>query len=122
MSTIVCVDDEAAVCSVFRRVLTKTGANVRTFTDARAALDYLREHEAVLVVCDYRMPALNGLELLARLPRATPFVMISGDLDVHELVADAPGVTAVLQKPFRPEELLALVRRHLPAPSARGRG
>ena len=111
--TIVCVDDEPALCRLFRALLSTTGASVETFTDPYQALEFLEGHEVALVVCDFRMPALSGLDLLARVHKTVPFVMVSGDLDVTKLVEGVRGVTAVLSKPFPPERLIEIARAHL---------
>jgi len=60
-----------------------------------------------LVVCDYRMPGLTGLEVLERLPEEVPFLLISGDLAAAETVATRKGVTTFLPKPLAVAPLLA---------------
>ena len=82
-----------------------------TFTDPVAAVAYLNAHDAVVVFCDYRMPAMSGLEVLARLRRPVPFYLISGDLWPSGAVA-APGVTGTLAKPFPAEQLIEIVERY----------
>lgn len=111
--TIVCVDDEPALCNVLKMILSKTGATVRTFTDPLSALEFMDQNEVALVVCDYQMPRVNGMQVLARMRQSVPFVMISGDLDAPEIVAGAAGVSELVTKPFRPERLLELATRHL---------
>lgn len=113
--TIVCIDDERALCRVLQFVLQETGATVVTFTDPVAGLSYLNAHahDVALVFCDYRMPNMTGLELLAQLTTPAPFVLISGDIDVAELAVAVPGVSAVLSKPFTPEQIVGCARRFL---------
>ena len=108
------IDDEAMLCRVFQRILDGCGAPVVTFTDPELALAYARANKVAAIVCDYRMPTLSGLELLERLEIDVPFVLISGDIAIAPLVQSNPRVTAVLAKPFQPEELLALLRPYLP--------
>lgn len=112
---IVCIDDEVGLCAVFAAVLRKTGADVTTFTDPRDALTFLHANEVALVVCDYRMPALDGLEVLSLLERPVPFVLVSGDLELTRFAEGVPGLTAVLAKPFPPSKLLELARRVIAA-------
>jgi CheY-like chemotaxis protein len=108
--TILCVDDEPVLCRLLRNVLGETGAEVATFTDPLAALDFLRDHDVCLVICDYRMPTLTGLEVLARMEREVPFALLSGDLDIQAIADGVPGVTAVLAKPFSPKALVTFAQ------------
>ena len=79
-----------------------------------AGLAFLQANPVAVVLCDYRMPRMNALELLQRLERDLPFYIVSGELDVGRLVAGNPRVAGVLTKPFPAEQMLALVRGHLP--------
>lgn len=116
--TIVYIDDEPALCRALRMVfdVIKIDAPLETFVDPEAALAFIRTNEVRLVICDYRMPALSGLEVLARIERDIPFYVVSGDLDVNRFVGSNPRVTGVLAKPYRPERLLELLRPHLDPP------
>ncbi|MFO0685683.1 MAG: response regulator [Sandaracinus sp.] len=118
---IVCIDDEPSLCRALRLLLARTGARVETFTHPEEALVFLRHNDVALVLCDYRLPSMHGLAVLARLEKPVPFVILSGDLDIEHHTASNPGVTAVLGKPFEASELLALVERILP-PRADGDG
>lgn len=111
MKTVVYIDDEPMICRLVERILTRLEVDVRTFVSPEEAVAYVQEHPPALVICDYRMPTMNGLEVFAALGSEAPFVLISGDLQVHD-AADS-GVTEVVAKPIRPEELMALVRRLL---------
>jgi len=111
------IDDEPMLCRVAKLILTRAGLTVVTFTDANAALGYLAEHPVAVVVCDYRMPVLNGLQLLERIEQEGPFFLVSGDLEMDELVEGRPGVTGFLTKPLQPEELIATIRRVVGHPS-----
>lgn len=107
MSSVVYIDDEAMLCRVVSMVLRRIDVQVATFTDAEEAVAHVTDSAPDLVICDYRMPKMNGLEVLAALPDAIPFVLVSGDLNHGDLSNE--GVTAVLAKPFRPDQLNALV-------------
>ena len=71
-----------------------------------------------VVISDVRMPELDGLEVLERfrgVDAKTPFILITafGNRSLHE-EAHRLGASAVLDKPFDPDELGALVRRLFP--------
>ncbi len=111
MNSVVYVDDEPALCRLMGRLLARVDADVRTFVDPEEAIASINEDPPSLIICDYRLGAMTGLALLARLTVEVPFALISGDLgveDVHD-----PRVIDVLPKPIRPEELLAFVGRYL---------
>jgi CheY-like chemotaxis protein len=120
--TVVYVDDEPLLCRVMRTIFEFGGVAtpLETFTDPLAALAFIADHDVALILCDYRMPQLTGLELLARVTRPIPFVLVSGDLDVARWTAGNARVTAVVTKPFSPDDLLALVRAQLTAPHSAG--
>ena len=106
---IVFVDDEPLLCRALTLTLKQLGRAVLTFTDPREAVAHLATSERpAVVICDYRMPGLTGLEVLALLPTGIPFILISGDLAVGES-AQLARVTAFISKPFKPETLLAAV-------------
>jgi CheY-like chemotaxis protein len=108
------IDDEPLLCRVFHRILDRRGAPIVTFTDPELALAYAHANPIAVIVCDYRMPNLNGLELLARLELDVPFFLVSGDISISPPGAVGPRVTGVLAKPFQPETLLALLQPYLP--------
>jgi two-component system C4-dicarboxylate transport response regulator DctD len=112
---VVYVDDEALLCRAFQLLLRKAAIDVTTFTDPAAALAHLVTHPAAVIFCDYRMPRMSGLDLLEALPGATPFYVVSGDLDAAEWVAKNPRVTGVLAKPFRAERIVEIVSQHVAA-------
>lgn len=111
---IVYIDDEPALCRVMELVLGQAGLAVRAFTDPVAALAYLAREPAAVVLCDQRMPQMTGLELLAALPREIPFVLVTGDHSFRSEAEGNPRVRAIIEKPFKFAELLAVLRPFLP--------
>ena len=106
---IVVVDDEPTIVLMCRRVLESQGHAVQGFTDVRAALAQLEAEAADLLVVDYKMPELNGIEFVRRVWAVRPglrVVMITahGTREVIEQ-ATRSGVKTVVLKPFTPSEL-----------------
>ncbi len=106
---IVVVDDEPTIVLMCRRVLESQGHAVQGFTDVRTALARLEAEAADLLVVDYKMPELNGLEFIQRVWAVRPglrVVMITahGTREVMEQ-ATRSGVRTVVLKPFTPSEL-----------------
>jgi DNA-binding NtrC family response regulator len=106
---IVVVDDEPTIVLMCRRVLESQGHAVQGFTDVRTALARLEAEAADLLVVDYKMPELNGIEFVRRVWAVRPglrVVMITahGTREVIEQ-ATRSGVKTVVLKPFTPSEL-----------------
>jgi CheY-like chemotaxis protein len=78
------VDDEPGILSGLTRLLQRDGHIVETAIDGQAALARLREDNYDLILCDLRMPALDGQTLYGLLQRQHPtlcqrFIFLTGD-------------------------------------------
>jgi FixJ family two-component response regulator len=110
------VDDDPGIRSALRLLLSSFGWDSRTYESAEAFLDaYTPAGEKVLIV-DFNLPGMNGLELLKALALRElkiPAVIMTGCLDDCPLTqeAKAAGVIAVLGKPFRSAELIPLIEQ-----------
>jgi PAS domain S-box-containing protein len=114
--TILVVDDETAVRTVLRAILTKLNFKVLTASDGAAALTQVTEQAAELraVITDLHMPQLDGLSfvrvLKGRLPQVG-IIVASGRLDEpDENEFKKLGVSALLGKPFTLEELVEALK------------
>jgi DNA-binding NtrC family response regulator len=108
---ILIVDDEPDVLESMATLVEMTlGADVSTVSSARAALDLLGTSRYSMIVTDFRMPGMDGCELLARASRVapgTPQVLVSAYSDnALEIRAKALGVCAFLAKPLLPEAFI----------------
>jgi putative two-component system response regulator len=120
MSRLLVVDDNAVNLSLFRHLLQKIdGAEVVCFADPAAALGWSDDHEADLILLDYMMPVIDGLEFIRRhrlIPgRAdVPIVMVTADTESdvrHQALA--MGAQDFLTKPVDKIELVTRVRNLL---------
>ncbi|MEN9543633.1 MAG: hypothetical protein RLZZ598_466 [Pseudomonadota bacterium] len=117
--SIVLIDDETQVLAALTRVLRHGLAprlvNIRSYEDPLQALELLRERAIDLIICDYRMPGMNGLEMLRRLAHSHPDavrLLLTGVPDMETVLAaiNDVGVSRVLLKPWDNYQLLDTVR------------
>jgi FixJ family two-component response regulator len=117
------VDDEKDVCESIVLLLGSAGLRGRAFTDPRAFLKAIRPEAPGCVLLDVRMPRLSGLEVQQRLlrqGRRQPVVFVSGHGDIPmALRAVRAGAIDFVEKPFRADALLDLVRRAIALDAAR---
>jgi CheY-like chemotaxis protein len=98
---ILLVDDNSLGLTARRSVLEELGHEVLTANTAADALELCGKHSFDVVVTDYKMPKMNGVELIGRLRKqhpATHVILISGFTDTLGLNEDNTGADIVLQK------------------------
>jgi len=118
------VDDEDSIREIVQQALSARGMSVDAFGSSEAALAYLQSNQCDIIVCDFNLPGMSGLQLCERLRRERPdkmprFVFMTGDL------LDTPAIDryrtpgmAFLQKPFHVAalvDLLAAILKPQPA-------
>jgi two-component system cell cycle sensor histidine kinase/response regulator CckA len=114
--TVLVVDDEDLVRGLARAVLLQGGFRVLAAADGKEALKLFdnQAEEISVVLLDYTMPGMNGLEVLQGLRQRDPHVRVifsSGyamDSDANRLLE--AGAKAFVPKPYRPADLLRAVR------------
>lgn len=114
MERILIVDDDEGLVHFLRRFFTRQGYDIHSCNSGRAALQAVAVQSFDLVLLDYKMTGLNGLETLAEMRRAqvkTPIVVMTayGTTDVA-IEAMKLGAYDYLLKPFNREDLQHLVR------------
>jgi len=114
MTTILVVDDEFLVADVVAFALEDEGYQVARAGNGRKAFDLLDQIRPALIITDYMMPVMNGLEFAdavrARLGGdAPPIILISG---AQAYIGRTRGdlFTAVFDKPFRVSDIVASVQ------------
>ncbi|CAN5906400.1 acetoacetate metabolism transcriptional regulator AtoC [soil metagenome] len=105
MAVILCVDDEPELLKVLSRMLALLGHSVRTAASVHEALQVVAREVVDLIITDWSMPHLTGLDLLQLLRddgNDTPVVMLTayGSID-HAVIAIQAGAANYLTKPFQ---------------------
>ncbi len=122
MLRIMLVDDESNVTSALRRTLARSLQSepfeIETFDDPRLALERAGEVDFSLVVSDYRMPPMDGVEFLKRFRVMQPDavrLILSASSDVDALLAaiNQAGAFRYILKPWDDVELVCIVREAL---------
>jgi len=123
---IVVIDDEPGIREVLRIHLNAAGFEVFSADCAAAGLDLVRASAPDMVICDYSLPDLRGLDLVSTIKSERPgisLVIISGFLeDSIEDEARAAGVSGCLKKPFSKKVLLDTVTGHIDCHGAEATG
>ncbi len=116
---ILIVDDEPLAVAALERTFQMAGYNVQTASNARTALAHCEEHPVDLVILDFVMPTMDGLELLSRIRRIRPLVrsvVVSGKIDKDANEAELSNelrssveADCYVHKPVANEKLLQIV-------------
>ncbi len=99
--SILLVDDNKLGLSARKSVLEELGHHIATASNGADALDQFTDHEFDLVVTDYKMPRMDGLELIVKLRKIVPglpVILISGFVDSLGLSEENTGADVVIQK------------------------
>jgi FixJ family two-component response regulator len=120
-STIIIIDDDPQVLRSLCFLLETEGYIVMTFGSAAAFLDHSGLPENICLLVDYRMPVMNGLDLLTQLrkkyPQAPALLITGYPDDTIEPRAAAIGIK-VVRKPHLDDGLLQSIREVLAGPAA----
>lgn len=116
---IMTVDDSASVRQMLSFTLKEAGYEVSEACDGMDGYNKLIAQQVNMVITDLNMPRMDGIELIRKL-RATsnyrfvPIVMLTTESqDVKKQEGRAAGATAWIVKPFKPEQLVAVVKKVL---------
>ncbi|MBN1659798.1 MAG: response regulator transcription factor [Anaerolineae bacterium] len=112
METILLVEDEIELARVVTRELEAAGYHVVPAADGRAALDAFARTQPDLVILDWMLPHLDGLEVLRRIRHesAVPVLMLTArSEEVDRVVGLEVGADDYLTKPFSMRELVARI-------------
>ena len=117
--TILVADDESHILHVVSLKLRNAGYRVLTARDGQEALEVATSEQPNLLITDYHMPQLSGIELCQRLKQdpttaSIPAIMLTArGYNLEPSDTERSGILRMLSKPFSPRELLATVEEIL---------
>jgi len=116
---ILVADDESHILNVVSLKLTNAGYTVATASDGQEAFELATAERPDLIITDYHMPLLSGLELCQKLRQSEatagiPTIMLTARgyaLEPEDM--EQNGISQLVSKPFSPRQLLATVNEML---------
>ncbi len=115
LRSILIADDEESIRHVLAVLLEQRGYEVRAVSDGEEALRELQSRDYDALVTDVRMPKLDGLALVRAAQALNPelTIIVMSAYGSHELAIEAmkAGAYDYLGKPFRPDEVLLVLRK-----------
>lgn len=114
---ILIVDDDQDIRLLLDKFLSKNGYDTKTASDGATAIETLKSYKCDLVLCDFKLPDLNGLELIQKIKVINPgtaLLVITGYSDVKIAVkAIKLGAYDYVTKPLYPDEILITIEQAL---------
>jgi len=116
--SILIVDDEPNVLNAFQRVLRREPYTLMTAQGGEEGLTLLEAREVSLVISDYNMPGMNGLDFLKTIKELYPHIlsiMLTGQAEIQIAVQaiNEAGVYKFIQKPWDDNDLKITILRAL---------
>ena len=116
MSKVIVIDDEPFILMMIEDKLKKAKIDVLTLRESRNALEVIKKEKPELIILDWMMPELSGIDL-CRSIKADPelkeipiFMLTAKGQDSDEQIGIQCGASRYITKPFSPKSLLEMVQ------------
>ena len=114
MEDILVVDDNRIMLELLKRILEREGFVAHCVESGEEALERIKERAFCLMITDFNMPGLDGLELARKgleIAPQMPIIMDTGGISPEiTRLAKEIGIAKVMSKPFLPTELMKTIR------------
>ena len=121
MHKILVVDDDNDMCLLLTRFLTRNGYIVSSANSGQAAIEWMKKNNPDLILCDFRLDDMTGVQMLSRIKEMHPgvaVIIITGYSDVKDAVeVMKSGAYDYVTKPLFPDEILLTIKKALSEPS-----
>src|SRR6201996_5429676 len=115
MKKILIIDDEVNVAILLSKFLTRNGFEVSTASNGNSGMEYLKNEEFDLVLCDFRLEDTDGREMLRKIKTQYPkigVIIITGYSDIKMAVELIKmGAYDYISKPLYPDEILNTITK-----------
>ncbi len=119
MSVILIIDDDDFIRGVLKSVLKKAGYKVLDAADGETGLQHVKQYDPDLVLTDYKMPGISGMDVLQELVRTRPglpVIMLTAYGDVALTIkAIQAGAYDFIEKPVKNHELIEAIQNGVKA-------
>jgi two-component system response regulator HydG len=117
MANVLLIEDDLTFSRILEGFLTKNGYTATVLHKGKTGLTAFSEKQFDLVLLDYRLPDMTGMEILAEIKSispATPVIIMTSFSDIRTAIkAIKAGALEYITKPVNPDELLMLIRQAL---------
>lgn len=112
---ILVVDDNKELTEMAKMVLDAEGYRCEAFCDPREVVEFFEKNKVLpdLLLTDYEMGSMNGLELIERCRATAPALktmLLSGTIEISAVLRHPVKVDQFLSKPYQPKQLAELVK------------
>ncbi|MCD4820353.1 MAG: sigma-54 dependent transcriptional regulator [Candidatus Cloacimonetes bacterium] len=117
MATILIIDDEKHMRLILSKILKDSGYKTIEAKDGKEALEQVQKIDPDLILLDYKLPDLNGVQILEKVKQINSnicVIMVTAYGDIkHAVAAMKLGAYDYLTKPFDNEEILLVIKKAL---------
>lgn len=116
MSKVIVIDDEPFILMMIEDKLKKANIGVVTLRESKNALEIIKKERPSLIILDWMMPELSGIELCKQIKNDSDisdipiFMLTAKGQDSDEQLGLQCGVTRYITKPFSPKSLLDMIQ------------
>ncbi len=109
------IDDEPEIGEILTYLIKKEGIECQSFVNPFEAAEAIMACDPGFIICDFKMPGLNGLELFQKVkPHITcPFLILTGEPSTDPEELKAQGILDVLFKPRDLKRITQIAKNHL---------
>jgi two-component system, NtrC family, response regulator HydG len=116
MKSILVVDNQISFCNLLKKFLIKSGYHVETTTQASHAMQLLKINTFQVVICDYRLPNVEGnvfFEMIKSVCPDASVIFTSNQVNLKNVVTMIKeGASSYLSKPINPDELVEILEEN----------